>query len=119
MTTPPQPATATSAVAGDADVPIGTAYLVCFGSPGLHVTGNRYARHYIGFFADWELRGMVSIEHTLRTFSAAYGPPLIRAARQASLQVELVRTWPDVSHTFMQSLRRRNESPRLCPVCSK
>lgn len=89
----------------------GTVYLLCFGEPGLHVTGNRYARHYIGW-----TEGSVDTRVSLHLIGQ--GSPLVKAAVERGLRVTLVRTWTDVDRNFERKLKRRREAPRLCPKCN-
>lgn len=77
----------------------------------MHVTGNRYARHYLGWTEG-------NVDARLRVHLAGQGSPLIRAAVQRGLNVELVRTWSDADRNFERKLKRRREAPRLCPACS-
>lgn len=101
----------TAAPSGAAGLGVpGTVYLLCFGAGGLHVTGNRYARHYIGWTA-----GPVQTRVDMHT--AGEGSPLVRAAVLAGLSVELVRTWAGVDRHFERALKRRKEAPLLCPTC--
>lgn len=103
-----------SAKAGAEEAPasaavLGTAYLLCFGPDGLHVTGNRYARHYIGW-----TQGLV--DGRLVTYLGETAP-LVRAAVEAGLKVEIADTWPIVGREFAEALRRRKDAPRVCSQC--
>lgn len=88
----------------------GTVYLLCFGEGGLHVTGGRYARHYIGW-----TEGPVGLR--VNAHMTGSGSPLVRAAVAAGCAVELVRVWENADRHFERALKRRKEAPRLCPVC--
>ncbi len=89
---------------------LGSVYLLCFGDEGLHVTGNRYARHYIGW-----TEGEVDVRVDVHL--AGQGSPLVRAAVDAGCAVELTRVWADADRHFERKLKRRREAPRLCPAC--
>lgn len=89
----------------------GTAYLLCFEAPGLHVTGNRYARHFLGWT---EGRPLDAVTRDL----AGDGSPLVRAAIGAGLAVHLSRSWTCRGREFVERLKARGESPRICPSCS-
>jgi len=88
----------------------GTIYLLCF-PPGLHVTGNRYASHYLG----WTANGVESrVAYHLR----GEGSRLIRAAVRAGLDPQVVRTWEKATRTFERRLKNTRNLPRLCPHCN-
>jgi hypothetical protein len=86
----------------------GTVYLLHF-EPGLRITGNRTARHYLGWALDHEAR----LEQHLN----GRGSPLVAAAIAAGAQVQVARTWDEVDRNFERRLKNRREAPRLCPVC--
>jgi hypothetical protein len=81
----------------------GTVYLLHFRRP------YRHARHYLGFCA-----GDVAIR--VAAHQAGQGARLLAAVAQAGIGVDLVRTWPG-DRSFERRLKRRHNSPRLCPVC--
>lgn len=100
--------------------PAGSAYLLCFGEPGLRVTSNRYARHYIGHTLDAGLvngsrHGAIEAAAWLSGLAAAV--PIVRAARGAGLTITLERVWPGVDAAYAARLRAGKRSPRLCPSC--
>src|SRR5690349_14648889 len=78
--------------------------------PGLPVTANRVARHYLGF-THRDVRGRLA-QHL-----QGRGSPLVAAVLAAGGQVTLERTWAGVDRTFERRLKRRHEAPRLCPRC--
>jgi predicted GIY-YIG superfamily endonuclease len=86
----------------------GTVYLLHL-EPGLPVTANRVARHYLGF-TDHDARRRLA-EHL-----QGRGSPLV-AAVAARGRVTLERTWAGVDRTFERRLKHRHEAPRLCPRC--
>jgi hypothetical protein len=81
----------------------GTVYLLHFRRP------YRHARHYLGFCA-----GDVAIR--VAAHQAGQGARLLAVVSQAGIGVDLVRTWPG-DRSFERRLKRRHNSPRLCPVC--
>lgn len=81
----------------------GTVYLLHLEPPLAH------ARHYLGWARDLEGR--------LANHRAGRGSPLIAAAVASGSRIELARTWEDVDRHFERALKRRHETPRLCPVC--
>ena len=78
--------------------------------PGLPITGNRVARHYLGFAEQ-------SVERRLQEHLEGRGSPLVAAAAAHGSRVTIARTWPGRGRTFERQLKRRHEAPRLCPVC--
>lgn len=88
----------------------GTVYLLCFGEHGRPVTGNRVARHYLG----WTEAG---VDDRLAAHLAGVGSPLVAAVVRDGGTVRLVRTWSDVDRHFERRLKRRAEATRLCPAC--
>lgn len=87
-------------------------YLIHF-AEGLHVTGNRYAQHYIGF---------VENAHTLPGRMACHrsgqGSRLMRAVTAAGIDWHMVRMWDDGSRTFERQLKRTRKASMYCPVCA-
>ena len=89
--------------------PDGHVYLLHL-EPGLPVTGNRVARHYVGF-AERDVDARVA-QHLRRQ-----GSPLVAAVIAAGGQVTLERVWSGVDRRFERRLKARHETPRLCPRC--
>ena len=87
----------------------GSVYLLHI-EPGLPITGNRVARHYIGWTSG-------PVEDRLAEHVAGRGSPLIRAALVAGSTVTVERVWTDRDRNFERSLKRRKEAPRMCPLC--
>lgn len=87
----------------------GSVYLLHL-EPGLPVTGNRVARHYLGF-AEHDVAARVA-QHVRRQ-----GSPLVAAVIAAGGRVTLERVWTGVDRGFERRLKRRHETPRLCPRC--
>jgi hypothetical protein len=87
----------------------GSVYLLHF-EPALRVTGNRVARHYLGF-AERDVDGRAA-QHLQR-----HGSPLVAAVMRAGGKVILERVWSGVGRGFERRLKRRHEAPRLCPRC--
>ena len=76
------------------------------------MTGNRIARHYLGF-AESDVDARVA-QHLRRQ-----GSPLVAAAIAAGGRVTLERVWTGVDRGFERRLKRRHETPRLCPRCTR
>ncbi len=89
----------------------GCVYLLHF-DPGLAVTGNRVARHYLGF-AEHDVDARVE-QHLRRQ-----GSPLVAAVLAAGGRVTLEHVWAGVDRSFERRLKRRHETPRLCPRCTR
>ena len=89
----------------------GSVYLLHF-EPGLPVTGNRVARHYLGF-AERDIDARIA-QHLRRQ-----GSPLVAAVIAAGGSVTLERVWTGVDRGFERRLKRRHETPRLCPRCTR
>jgi hypothetical protein len=87
----------------------GTVYLLHL-EPGLPVTGNRVARHYLGFTD----RG---VDERVAQHLHGRGSPLVAAVLAAGGSATLERTWTGVDRAFERRLKRRHEAPRLCPRC--
>jgi hypothetical protein len=81
----------------------GTVYLLHFRSP------YRHARHYLGYCA-----GDVAIR--VAAHQAGQGARLLAVVSAAGIGVDLVRTWPG-DRSVERRLKRRHNSPRMCPVC--
>jgi hypothetical protein len=92
-------------------VSTGSVYLLHF-DPGLPVTGNRVARHYLGF-AKHDVAARIA-QHLRRQ-----GSPLVAAVLAAGGRVTLERVWAGVDRSFERRLKRRHETPRLCPRCTR
>ena len=90
-------------------VVIGTVYLLHF-DPGRRITGNRVARHYIGWTEG-------DVDTRLAQHLAGRGSPLVAAVAAAGGTVSLARTWDRVDRHFERRLKNRHEAPRLCPQC--
>jgi hypothetical protein len=89
----------------------GSVYLLHF-EPGLPVTANRVARHYLGF-AERDVEARVALHLRRR------GSPLVAAVLVAGGRVTLERVWTGVDRGFQRRLKRRHETPRLCPRCTR
>src|SRR5215210_6715125 len=87
----------------------GSVYMLHF-EPGLPVTGYRVARHYLGF-AEHDVDARIE-QHLRRR-----GSPLVAAVLAAGGVVTLERIWTGADRGFERRLKRRHETPRLCPRC--
>jgi predicted GIY-YIG superfamily endonuclease len=79
------------------------AYLLHFEGPYKH------ARHYLG----WSEDILARFERHVR----GNGSPLVKAAFAEGCAIRLVRVWPGATRDDERRLKRRKNSPRLCPVC--
>ena len=89
----------------------GSVYLLHF-EPGLPVTGNRVARHYLGFAES-------DVDARVARHLRGQGSPLVAAVMAAGGRVTLERVWAGVDRGFERRLKRRHETPRLCPRCTR
>ena len=81
-----------------------TIYLLHFQQKYFH------AQHYLGSTKDLTRR--------LEEHRSGHGSKLIRAVIAAGIDFQLVRTWPG-GRTEERRLHNRNNSPKLCPICSR
>lgn len=80
-----------------------TIYLIHFAKPYKH------SRHYMGFTDDLDAR--------IERHRAGDGARLLRVIKDAGIDFEVARTWPG-GRLFERRLKRRRDSPKLCPVCN-
>jgi hypothetical protein len=93
-------------------VTTGTVYLIHFHQPiGGHPRGGprSFAQHYLGHAADLEAR---IAEHR-----RGQGSRLMAAVSAAGVGFVVARTWPG-DRALERQLKRRHDSPGLCPICS-
>jgi predicted GIY-YIG superfamily endonuclease len=69
----------------------------------------KHARHYIGFTTDLDAR--------LQAHASGHGARLMEVITNAGINWQCVRTWPG-ERKFERQLKRRKETPALCPVCA-
>lgn len=79
-------------------------YLIHFSRPYKH------ARHYIGYTDNLEQR-----DHAHHC--TCDGARLLQVVRNAGIDFEVVRTWPDGDCIFERQLKNRKNASKLCPVC--
>lgn len=79
-------------------------YLIHFEKPYKH------AQHYIGYTGDLDKR---MYEHELGN----KGARLLQVVRDAGINFNVVRTWPDGDRTYERKLHNMKCSRKLCPVC--
>ena len=91
---------------------MGIVYLI-HAEHGLHVTGNRYAQHYIGYSSD-----MIMFYARMAHHRDGSGARLIRAFNESQIAWTPVRIWEEGTRTFERYLKNRRNHPRLCPVCA-
>lgn len=70
-----------------------------------------HAQHYLGY-ADRKL------ENRIKQHRTGKGASLTRAAVEAGITLNLVRTWEGGDRTLERQLKRRKNSPKLCPICN-
>lgn len=83
----------------------GVVYLLHFDPPYKH------ARHYLGYCGRADLTARI-VEHT-----TGRGARLVEVAHNAGVVLTLARTW-DGGRDLERQLKRRKDTPRLCPVCN-
>ena len=81
-----------------------TCYLLHFSEPIAH------ARHYLGWSPELLPR--------LNAHRAGKGARLTEVAVERGRELILVRVWPDTDRSFERQLKRRKNSPQLCPICA-
>ena len=67
-------------------------------------------QHYIGYTNNLKRR---MHDHELGTL----GAKLLVAVRNAGINFEVVRTWPDADRSFERKLKNRKQASCFCPVC--
>lgn len=80
-------------------------YLVHFDEP-LH-----HAKHYLGFSDDIARR--IKCHRTGNTDAR-----LMQVIAERGIGFTLVRVWPDRDRHFERRLKRRKNTPKLCPICN-
>lgn len=81
---------------------MGTIYLLHFERPYAH------ARHYLGF--------TFNLDRRLEAHRNGRGARLIEVINDAGIGFFVVRTWRG-GRALERSLKRRKNSPGLCPIC--
>lgn len=81
----------------------GTVYLLHFEAP------YRHARHYLGFTMDLTAR--------LEEHARGGGARLMAVIAAAGIGFQLARTWVG-SRSLERKIKKRKESPALCPLCN-
>jgi predicted GIY-YIG superfamily endonuclease len=77
----------------------------------LHFSDNLcHARHYIGATAD--------VEKRLQAHKKNPRPKILRACRDNGIDFEVVRVWENKARGFERLLKKRKNSPELCPICN-
>ena len=91
---------------------IGVIYLIHFQRPiGGHPRGGprSFARHYLGHTIDLEAR--------IAKHRRGQGSRLMAVVAAAGIDFVVARTWPG-DRALERRLKRRHDSPGLCPICS-
>jgi hypothetical protein len=82
-------------------------YLLHFEKPYGH------ASHYLALVVD-----EATIASRVETHRAGHGSPLVAAAVNAGIAVELVRIWPESDRSEERRLKSGHGSSRCCPLCN-
>lgn len=80
-------------------------YLIHLDTPLAH------AQHYLGFVKN-------NLEQRVKRHRSGQGAKMLKAANEAGIGWDVVRTWPDGDRTFERMLKNRKKSKCLCPKCS-
>lgn len=97
---------------------IGWVYLWHFSRPlGNLANARAQAQHYIGYADDPDGDAM-ELERRAAEHLAGRGARITRAALASGIEIALVATWR-APLSFEKYLKRRKESPRLCPICCR
>lgn len=83
-------------------------YLIHFDKPLKH------ASHYIGF-----VDGKRNLNKRIERHKSGQGAKILRAANQAGINWEVVRTWKDGTRDDERKLKNRKNAKHLCPTCLK
>lgn len=86
---------------------MGTVYLIHLDRPLAH------ARHYIG----WAHGGIEAVARRLDRHRVGRGSRLLAACAKKGIGFDVVKTWSGVDRHFERKLKKRNSTPRICPVC--
>ncbi len=72
-----------------------------------------HAKHYLGFATNLKAR--------LTHHEKGTGARLLQVAMERGITWSLVRTWTgdEGTRTYERRLKRRKNSPKLCPICRK
>jgi predicted GIY-YIG superfamily endonuclease len=90
---------------------MGTVYLIHFDRPIGDLDNPRgQARHYLGYTEDLEAR--------LKAHRSGNGSAIMAAVARAGVSWRLARTWAG-ERTLERRLKRRHNSPQLCPICKR
>jgi predicted GIY-YIG superfamily endonuclease len=82
---------------------IGTVYLLHFSEPFKH------AQHYLGWAKD--------VDGRIAHHRAGTGARLTQVVAEAGIDMELVRTWENVTRTMERRIKNGGGLSRVCPVC--
>ncbi len=68
-----------------------------------------HAQHYIGWTTD--------LDERIEQHRTGQGAAILRAAGQAGISWQVVRTW-EGGRDLERQLKNRHEGPALCPICN-
>jgi predicted GIY-YIG superfamily endonuclease len=83
-------------------------YLLHFSQP---ISPDHTTQHYLGYCVSGGL------ERRLKAHRSGQGARLTQVAIERNITFTCVRIWQG-TRTYERLLKRRKESPKLCPVCS-
>ena len=69
----------------------------------------KHAKHYLGFCKDLNAR--------LERHAKGDGARILAVCREQGITWQVARTWQG-SRLFERKLKRRRDSPKLCPICN-
>ncbi len=82
-------------------------YLLHFSTPFKH------AKHYVGFVESPEM-----LQARMGKHRRGSGAKLMRAVSNAGIDFLVARVWPNGDRNAERKIKKRKETPALCPVCN-
>lgn len=74
----------------------------------------KHARHYIGF-----AQSSHSLTIRLEHHRNGTGARLMQVVREAGIDWQVARTWPDGTRTDERALKNKKHTSRFCPICQE
>jgi len=82
----------------------------------LHFNKNyQHARHYIGFVDG----GQEELEARIKHHRSGTGAKLMKVIKEAGIDFELARTWPEGDRNFERRLKNMKKASQYCPICRR